>query len=224
MRKGFMAKVVVATTVPLAASGLAYAAGTFHEVKPHSYDPAHTFLVTSGWINGVGCPTNAKTSSGTYTDPACDTGSSIKDDHNQGLILSKVGPTSNNAAAQVDLKDVAGTHVTELGYDIRKHGGAASPTGSHCGGGAPRFNVTYADDPSAPVFLGCNAADSETPGDGWTRLRWNLDGTRTVKSIQIVFDEGTDAAGGTDQFGLAVLDNIDVDGVLVGHGDNGDAA
>jgi hypothetical protein len=45
-----------------------------------------------------------------------------------------------------------------------------------------------------------------------------------VKSIQIVFDEGTDAAGGTDQFGLAVLDNIDVDGVLVGHGDNGDAA
>jgi hypothetical protein len=39
-----------------------------------------------------------------------------------------------------------------------------------------------------------------------------------VKSIQIVFDEGQDPSGGPDESGLAVLDNIDVNGVLVGHG------
>lgn len=39
----------------------------------------------------------------------------------------------------------------------------------------------------------------------------------TVKSIAIVFDEGQDT-GGPDNFGLAVLDNIDVNGQLVGRG------
>jgi len=73
----------------------------------------------------------------------------------------------------------------------------------------------------------------DTPGTGRQRLRWGggvpllafptSDGAPvpvagTVKSIQIVFDEGQDPSGGPDQSGLAVLDNIDVNGVLVGHG------
>jgi len=138
------------------------------------------------------------------------------------LILSKEGPTTNNAAAQADLRDVAGMTVTKLGYDIRKPGGAVDPRGSHCGNGAPRFNVTYSD--NTTVFIGCNspAADSTTVGDGWTRLTWNLSDSRTIKSIQIVYDEGTDT--GPDNFGMAVLDNIRVNDVLVGHGDHGDAA
>ena len=37
-----------------------------------------------------------------------------------------------------------------------------------------------------------------------------------VKKISIVFDEGQDA--GPDNFGAAVLDNIDVSGNLVGQG------
>jgi len=37
-----------------------------------------------------------------------------------------------------------------------------------------------------------------------------------VQRIQIVFDEGTDT--GPDFFGAAVLDNIDVNNILVGHG------
>ena len=45
----------------------------------------------------------------------------------------------------------------------------------------------------------------------------NISG-KTVTSIQIVFDEGQDT--GPDNFGLAVLDNIDVNGTLVGQGDN----
>lgn len=39
-----------------------------------------------------------------------------------------------------------------------------------------------------------------------------------MKKITIVFDEGQDASGGPDFFGLAVLDNIDVNGTLVGTG------
>jgi hypothetical protein len=46
----------------------------------------------------------------------------------------------------------------------------------------------------------------------------NIQGTK-VSSIQIVFDEGQDT-GGPDNFGLAVLDNVDVNGTLVGRGDN----
>ena len=70
-------------------------------------------------------------------------------------------------------------------------------------------------------------------GNGWIRLRWGgavpllgfntstgllVPVTGDVKSIQIVFDEGQDT--GPDFFGLAVLDNIDVNGTLVGDGDN----
>ena len=39
-----------------------------------------------------------------------------------------------------------------------------------------------------------------------------------VRRIVIVFDESQDASGGPDQFGAAILDNIDVNGTLVGHG------
>jgi hypothetical protein len=40
--------------------------------------------------------------------------------------------------------------------------------------------------------------------------------TGTVTRIEIVFDEGQDT--GPDFFGAAILDNIDVNGMLVGHG------
>ncbi len=228
--------------VVLGALGLAAAAyaaeSRFHEVKPSTYDPAKTFLVGSGWQAGIGCPTDATTFDGSttssYTDPTCPTGDS-KDKRNEGLLLAKTGPTGNYAAAQADLKDVKGTVLTELGYDIRKPTSTNDPRGSHCGAGAPRFNVTTSD--GTLYFIGCNspAPDSQTAGNGWLRLRWGSGGTllaypqagggpvnisgMTVKSIQIVFDEGQDT--GPDNFGLAVLDNIDVNGTLVGRGDNG---
>jgi hypothetical protein len=42
--------------------------------------------------------------------------------------------------------------------------------------------------------------------------------TLEVQSLSIVFDEGQDTA--PDNSGAAVLDNIDVNGVLVGRGPN----
>jgi hypothetical protein len=209
------------------------------QVHPFVYDPADTDLVQSGWLSGIGCPTAANVATypatkptGTYTDPACAT-SDPKDKDVEGLLLAKTGPTSNNAAAGAQLKGLPKNLVlTELGYDLRKPGADQNDVrGSHCGAGAPRFNITTS---AGFFFLGCNSPPptTTTAGVGWMRLRWGgssplmayLNGTTlttvtgTVKSIDVIFDEGQDASGGPDQFGLAVLDNIDVNGVLVGRG------
>src|SRR5213078_3351032 len=78
----------------------------FHSVKPQEFDPGHTNLVQSAWLNGIGCPTNATIalpnasftgvgSFTTYTDPACSPlvgGGDPKDQHNEGLLLVKTGP------------------------------------------------------------------------------------------------------------------------------------
>jgi hypothetical protein len=233
MKKKLIAGVVLGA---LGLATAAYAANNgFNQAKANTFDPAKTYLVASDWQSGIGCPTNATTFDGsttsTYTDPACAAGDS-RDRRNEGLLLAKTGPTPNFAAAQADLRNVSGMTLTELGYDIRKPASTNDPRGSHCGAGAPRFNVTTSD--GTLYFIGCNspAPDSQTVGNGWLRLRWGAGGTllaypqagggpvnisgMTVKSIQIVFDEGQDT--GPDNFGLAVLDNIDVNGTLVGQG------
>jgi hypothetical protein len=117
----------------------------------------------------------------------------------------------------VGVKDVV---LNEIGYDIRKHGGFASPYGSSCGGGAPRFNVVTS---FGTHFIGCASPPPTqlATGDGWTRLRWDPAGAfppiptgAAVQAIDIVFDEGTDVGPG--HFGIAILDNITVNGVGVG--------
>ena len=208
--------------------------GSFHHVQPADFDPAKTNLVQSAWLNGIGCPTDAFTAtpnadftgvSGTvpYTDTACPNGD-LNDQHNEGLLLVKTGPTSNFAAATAELTNVKGITLTELGYDIRKSGGTgASALGSHCGAGAPRFDVVTSN--GTVHFIGCNSPPAAVAGasTGWVRLRWDpatafppILPTDTVSRIVIVFDEGTDA--GPDNFGAAILDNVDVNGTLVGEG------
>ena len=181
---------------------------------------------------------------GMFTDTACITGDQ-KDKHNTGLLLVKTGPQNNNASAGATLHGVRGVSLTELGYDIRKVGdypvitasgvpslGFLDSRGSHCGAGSPRFNVVIAGD---RYFIGCSSPPPTTQviGHGWLRLRWGGaplpllafgPGTCTpcdisgqpVDSISIVFDEGQDI--GPDYFGAAVLDNIDVNGKMVGRG------
>jgi len=225
----------------------------FHAVIPHDFDPGHTYLVEAGWLDGLGCVTNGFTalpnadfsawsgSTAPYSEPACPTGDP-KDPHNQGLLLAKTGPTVTNfASAEASLKKVKGLTLTELGYDIRKFGGSLSATGSHCGAGAPRFDVQTTE---AFFFIGCTSPPptSESTMGPWTRLRWG-NGTAgsvvgfcvtptptlacpanfslvpvsgTVQRLDIVFDEGTDT--GSDFFGAAFLDNIDVNGTMVGRG------
>ena len=230
-------------------------------VVPFEFDPRGTHLVAAQWKGGIGCPTNAKTAPflppdfstvgwGMFTDLACITGDQ-GDNRVQGLLLAKTGPTNNNASAGATIVGVKGKSLTELGYDIRKVGfyainnvppsppslGFLDPRGSHCGAGAPRFNVIIGGD---RYFIGCASPPptSQIIGDGWLRLRWGGAGGpllafgaacpdpnvpcdisgRPIDALSILFDEGQDTA--PDHFGLAVLDNIDVNGKMVGRGPN----
>lgn len=203
----------------------------FFTVKPQEFDPAHTNLVQAAWLNAIGCPTDAfiaipdptfteVASTEPFTDTACATGDP-KDQHNEGLLLVKTGPTGNFASATAELHKVKGTVLTNFGWDIRKQGSSLNTAGSHCGGGAPRWNILTTD---GFFFVACNSpmATTQVPSaTGWIRMRWNAAAsgvTGTVLRMQIVFDEGQDASGGPDQFGAAVLDNISINGALVGHG------
>jgi hypothetical protein len=236
MKRRLVAAAAGFSLFAVAAGAFAHGHG-FLSVRAGEFDPVRTHLVQGTWLNGIGCPTNAKTTADgvnegpSYTDPACLTGDP-RDKQVRGLLLAKTGPTANVAAAVAQVKGVQGKTLDELGYDIRKPGGASDARGSHCGAGAPRFNIETAD--GGFYFLGCNSpvADEATVGDGWTRLRWggasplmaysattflleDITGKK-LKSLTIVFDEGQDT--GPDNFGLAVLDNIDVNGRLVGSG------
>jgi hypothetical protein len=235
---------VACALAPLATVVTAAPAVKF-EVKPNEFDPAKSNLVQAAWLEGIGCPTAVKaqvfqppdfstTAEEIITDPACVTGDP-NDKSTEGLLLAKTGPTANNASAVAELKGLTkGLVIAELGYDIRKPGAdtSAGPRGSHCGAGSPRFNVVTAD--GTTYFIGCNSppATTQVPGQGWIRLRWggaapllafpqlgggpvDIRGMQ-VDSISIVLDEGQDA--GPDNFGLAVLDNIDVNGTIVGRG------
>jgi len=197
------------------AQSVSAADGPRFNAIPFEFDPNGTHLVASEWKGGLGCP---------IIDPACVPGDQ-RDKRNQGLLLAKTGPTSNNASAGATITGVNGITLKELGYDLRKPNLIADPRGSHCGAGAPRFNVVTKD--NVTHFIGCaSPPPAETAlGNGWIRLRWLAQEafppilpTDEVRSMSIVFDEGQDT--GPDNFGLAVLDNIDVNGVLIGSGPN----
>lgn len=236
MKKSAGAVVAVAVLALIASA--AWGAVRHFQAKPREFDPVKTRLVQGTWVAGIGCPTSIKTATvnpsgkivpgDPYTDDACATAPT---DHRvRGLLLAKTGPTSNVASAVARISGVKGLTLSELGYDIRKPDAAADPRGSHCGAGAPRFNIRTAD--GTLYFLGCNSPPGEAiTGTGWLRLRWGAGGLMafstqtgvfedisgmTVKSISLVFDEGQDT--GPDNFGMAVLDNIDVNGRLIGRG------
>jgi len=131
------------------------------------------------------------------------------------LLLGKTGPTENFAIAFAELQGIKGTILSELGFDIRK--------GTHCGAGAPRFNATFED--GSFLFLG-GCANMLTTSTGLYGERKRLSAAdaaavagKRLASLVIVFDEGQNTATpGEAGNGLAVLDNITVNGVIVGRG------
>jgi hypothetical protein len=175
--------------------------------------PAGSHLVTSKWLKGIGLPDNGgpNVNSGDPRD------NPNKKDPHFGLLLSKNGPTPDCSSAGAKIRRVKGIALTEIGFDIRN--------GTHCGAGAPRFNVLATDSPNVHFLGGCsNGTQTAAPQDpAWTRVRIDpsnpaqafppIAAGATIKSIEIVFDEGTDEVPGA---GLAVIDNIDINGKLVG--------
>jgi hypothetical protein len=59
------------------------------------------------------------------------------------------------ASAGAKIEGVRGQPITELGWDIRKPESSSDPRGSHCGAGAPRWNIETRDGES--FFIGCNS-------------------------------------------------------------------
>ena len=173
--------------------------GTASDCSPF---PAGSQIVGATWADRLGVP-------------------APNDKDRQALVLSKNGPTADCSAAGATISNVKGIKLTELGFDARDH--------LHCGAGAPRFNIVASD--GFHFGGGCSNATktANTPTPGWSRYRINpanpaqmfpvIAPGATIVSISIIFDEGTDVA--PDNTGLAILDNIDVNGKLVGSGRSG---
>jgi hypothetical protein len=160
-----------------------------------TFDPGATGRIVSRWVVHLGLPDNSETGHDNY-----------------GFLMSKNDfSTANSAFAK--LTNVFGRQVTELGYDIRH--------GSHCGAGAPRFNVTATD---GFHFIGGCSNGTKTPSvPGWDRVRFDPSNAAqafppvapgaTIKTIFLVSDEGVDV--GPEFNGVYVLDNIDFNGFLI---------
>lgn len=152
-------------------------------------DPDETDTVVAAWLTHVGLPDAGKS--------------------NHALFLQKDTDTATNALAGAKikwLKDKLVTDLTELGWDYMN--------GGHCTANAPRFVITV---DAVEFTFGCSSGTaSPAPDDpvNWTRVRFDLTTlptTGTIEDGKIIFDEGTDA--GTGQI---YLDNIDINGALIG--------
>jgi len=203
---------------------ISQAVGSDHSINvvPFEFDPNNSNLAKATWLSGTGCAPSGGTD-------ACAMDADPKDKKNEGLLFAKTGLTTNLVAAGARINGVKGVVLTQLGYDLRKPMDSLDPRGSHCGAGAPRFNIVIA---GVTYFIGCNSpAPVQAPlGAGWIRLRWGAPGTlmafgplglvniagMTADSITLIFDEGQDT--GPDNFGLAVLDNITVNNQVAGRG------
>lgn len=186
--------------------------------------PRGANIVTSAWLGGLGLPDD-DTNNSQNPFPA-NAGPSPEDRHT-GLLLSKNGPTPECAAAGARIKGwQPGNTIDQLGFDYRN--------GTHCGGGAPRFNITSTA--GFTYFAGCNTGTPAfAPQDPteWTRVLFDTDaqifpagaqpafqlGVTPVRSISIIYDEGTDTANNdAEGVGLAVIDNINIGGNFITSG------
>jgi len=166
------------------------------QVVPWVADPDGTGTVTAEWVKLKG---KSKSHEGPWA-----------------LYFREDGPTTNGIGGGAALVGVSGLRLKELGYDYRGDG--------HCGSGAPRFNVVT--DEGHLYFVECDYGEhSATRDPGWIRVRftdasvypqylenppWPGFGHVVIRSLNLVFDEGTDAGPG-----FVYLTRIDVNGKLI---------
>lgn len=176
--------------------------------------------VQAAWAAGIGLPVSASNA-------------------RQGLFLSKQLKTSDCSAGIANFTGISPASpifLTELGFDVDSAQSAADAPFDidnplHCGAGAPRITIILQDN---SIFAFACSYGTHTrrnsvggaPPVTWNRVRFGdadasyLGGPTTtfpgfntaqVISMQIEFDEGTDQ--GTGQ---TIIDNIDINGVLIG--------
>ena len=190
--------------------------GTAADCAP---SPAGSRIVTAAWLGGMGLPDNGGPNATTPNDP------------HTGLLLSKNGPTADCSSAGARITGVKGMTVDAgftLGFEYRN--------GGHCGAGAPRFNVVAKLGTGAETshFVGGCTNDTTPALAGqdpaqWTRVMFQTSNpaesfpvipvNSKIVSISILYDEGTDSAtSDTLGIGLAVIDNIYINGHLITNG------
>jgi hypothetical protein len=199
-RTAVIASVLVAA---LALAGPAFGAKRV-KFKAKPFTSGASGIVSAAWVTHQGL------------------GDAGRSDH--ALVLKKLGPTATVASAGAAISKVRNLTLTELGFDVENL--------THCSAVAPRFEVTLTD---GSIFrFGCfdgtmTPIGTDSQGDTWTRVRfdntdavsaggltlvWPGFGIAQVQAIHVLFDEGTDA--GVTGAGLARLDNLDVNGKLMG--------
>jgi len=180
--------------------------------------PAGANIVQAQWLRGIGLPDNG----GRNSNPDAPTDNPNKRNPRFGLLLSKNGPTPDCSSAGARITGTGRPFtIRRLGFDYRN--------GSHCGAGAPRFNVITTDE--LLYFVGCShGVHTPAPQDPteWTRVRFRAEdffpasplsppfelGVTEVRRLEIVNDEGTDTPimEAPSGVGLIVLDNIVLNG------------
>ena len=209
-----VALLAVALVPGLAAAAPRAVASEFVGTAAQCGGNAGSRIVSSQWVDGLGLPDNLAINND-------DTSTAAKRDMRRGLLLSKNGLSSDCSAPGARITGVFNQTFSELGFDYRN--------GTHCGAGAPRFNVVT-DDGVFHFVGGCaNGVKTPAPQDPaeWTRVRFDggasngfppiAPGTG-ITSIEIVYDEGTDTASVPDDpagVGLSIIDNIDINGTLI---------
>jgi hypothetical protein len=167
-------------------------------VVPSVFDPNHTHAVGSDWLPFFG-----------------------RHEADEALLMFKLTATSVDVASGATVENVDGRVLDELGFDVFN--------GGHCGAGAPRFDVTTVDGsiyffgcaygthtpaPDRPItFMRVRFADADAVPQTATTPPWPGFGHARVAHIDIVFDEGPDVGSG-----FTALDNIDINGELIGSG------
>jgi hypothetical protein len=165
-----------------------------YAAKAFVSDPEDSDEVVSAWITHAGLPDAGKSDHALYMQKSADT-----------TAVAYAGAKIR----WLNSKSIA--DITELGFDYLN--------GGHCTAAAPRF-VIQVD--GVDYNLGCTAGvATPAPDDvvNWTRVRFGpaefatagIPVTGTITDAMVIFDEGTDAGTGT-----IYLDNIDINGALIG--------
>jgi hypothetical protein len=200
--------------------------------------PAGANVVTSAWLRGIGLPDNGGQNVGVIP-----TDTPNKTDRRRGLLLSKNATTLDCSFAGARIRGVRGMTVDAafvLGFDYRNgsHCGSGAETGFPVGDeGAPRFHVVVENSAtgmeSHHSVSDCNrGTNTRSQQDGeWTTLTWTAANAvppippgSTIRSITVLYDEGTDRPSATpfsqdvSSIGLAVLDNININGEIIRRG------
>ena len=167
------------------------------QAMPAISDPSQSGSVNAKWVSGAGVP-HANDSN---------------DPQNQGLLITKSSTSATKATAGIVITNADGMALTALGFDIRN--------GSQCTARTPAFVVVTSDGVNHTVGGCTKGTKQSSPAQGWTRLRFDpsnpaqatppiASGT-TVKTIQLVINEGTDAGSG-----MVILDNILINKTVIG--------